>query len=60
MEKALLGSILLATALIPLYAARAPTTRKAVRVTWIAIALFCVVYAVGLAVVYPQIHAEPK
>jgi hypothetical protein len=53
MQKALLISILAATILIPLFAARGGTVKSAVRRSAIATAVFCVLYWLGLLFVYP-------
>jgi hypothetical protein len=55
MQKALLISILAATVLIPIFAARGGTVKAAVRRSAIATAVFCVLYWVGLLVVYPML-----
>lgn len=59
MQKALLISILAATILIPLFAARGRTVKQAVRRSAIATAIFCVAYWLGLMFVYPAL-APPK
>ena len=59
MQKALLISILAATMLIPIFAARGGSVKAAVRRSAIATAVFCVVYWVGLLVVYPML-TPPK
>jgi hypothetical protein len=55
MQKALLISILVATVLIPLVAARGGTVKSAVRRSAIATGVFCVLYWVGLVFVYPTL-----
>ncbi|MBX3212121.1 MAG: hypothetical protein KF850_08815 [Labilithrix sp.] len=57
MQKALLISILFATVLIPLVAARGGTVKSAVRRSVIATGVFCVVYWLGLLFVYPVLTA---
>ncbi|MBX3203056.1 MAG: hypothetical protein KF894_33335 [Labilithrix sp.] len=57
MQKALLISILFATVLIPLIAARGGTVKSAVRRSVIATGVFCVVYWLGLLFVYPVLTA---
>lgn len=59
MQKALLISILAATVLIPLFAAKGGSVKQAVRRSAIATCVFCVVYWVGLLVVYPMLQ-PPK
>jgi hypothetical protein len=59
MQKALLISILAATMLIPVFAAKGGSVKAAVRRSFIATAVFCVVYWVGLLVVYPML-TPPK
>jgi hypothetical protein len=59
MQKALLISILAATILIPLFAARGGTVKQAIRRSAIATGVFCVVYWLGLLVVYPAL-TPPK
>ena len=59
MQKALLISILAATILIPLFAARGGTLKQAIRRSAIAACVFCVVYWLGLLVVYPAL-TPPK
>ena len=58
MQKILLISILFATVLIPLFTARGGSARSAVRRTAIATGVFCVLYWLGLVLVYP--HLERK
>lgn len=60
MQKALLISILAATILIPLFAARGGTVKQAVRRSAIATAAFCVLYWLGLVFVYPTLPAPKK
>lgn len=55
MQKALLISILFATILIPLIAARGGSVKSAVRRSAIATGAFCVLYWIGLVYVYPSI-----
>lgn len=57
MQKALLISILFATVLIPLIAARGGTVKSAVRRSAIATGIFCVVYWLGLLFIYPALTA---
>ena len=59
MQKALLISILAATMLIPIFASRGGSVKAAVRRSAIATAIFCVLYWVGLLVVYPMLQ-PPK
>jgi hypothetical protein len=54
-QKALLISILFATVLIPLFAARGGSVKSAVRRAAIATCLFCVCYWVGLMYLYPNL-----
>lgn len=58
MQKALLISILIATVLIPLVAARGGTVKSAVRRSAIATGVFCVLYWLGLVFVYPTLTAS--
>jgi hypothetical protein len=60
MQKALLMSILGATMLIPLFAARGGTVKQAVRRSATATTVFCVVYWLGLLFVYPLLTPERK
>lgn len=53
MQKALLISILAATILIPIFAAKGGSVKSAVRRSAIATAVFCVIYWAGLLIVYP-------
>ncbi|MBX3227468.1 MAG: hypothetical protein KIT84_14025 [Labilithrix sp.] len=55
MQKALLISILFATVLIPLVAARGGSVKSAVRRSAIATSAFCVLYWLGLVFVYPHL-----
>jgi len=55
MQKALLISILFATVLIPLLAARGGSVKSAVRRSAIATGVFCVLYWLGLLFVYPAL-----
>ena len=57
MQKALLISILFATVLIPLVAARGGSVKSAVRRSAIATGVFCVFYWLGLLFVYPALTA---
>jgi hypothetical protein len=57
MQKALLMSILFATVLIPLVAARGGSVKSAVRRSVIATGVFCVLYWLGLLFVYPALTA---
>ena len=56
MQKALLISILFATVLIPLVAARGGSVKSAVRRSAIATSVFCVLYWLGLVFVYPTLN----
>lgn len=61
MQKVLLISILFATVLIPLFAAKGGSVKSAVRRSALATGVFCVLYWVGLVFVYPQLsHAKPN
>ena len=60
MQKALLISILAATMLIPIFAAKGGTVKAAVRRSAIATAVFCVLYWVGLLVVYPMLTPSKR
>ena len=55
MQKAFLISILFATVLIPLVAARGGSVKSAVRRSLIATGAFCVLYWLGLLFVYPAL-----
>jgi hypothetical protein len=55
MQKALLFSILFATIIIPLFAARGGSVKSAVRRSAIATCVFCVLYWLGLMFVYPSL-----
>jgi predicted permease len=57
MQKALLISILFATVLIPLVAARGGSVKSAVRRSAIATSAFCVLYWLGLVFVYPTLSS---
>jgi hypothetical protein len=59
-QKALLISILAATVLIPLFAARGGSVKAAVRRSAIATAVFCVFYWLGLMFVYPSLGSSKK
>ena len=56
-QKALLISILFATVLIPLIAARGGSVKSAVRRSAIATGVFCVIYWLGLLFIYPSLTA---
>lgn len=60
MQKALLISMLAATIIIPLFAARARSVKAAVRRSAIATAAFCALYWLGLLFVYPQLTPSKK
>lgn len=60
MQKALLISILVATIVIPLFAARGRSVKQAVRRSAIATAAFCALYWLGLLFVYPQLTPSKK
>lgn len=60
MQKALLISLLAATILIPLFAARGGTVRQAVRRSTIATIAFCVFYWLGLVFIYPTLPGSTK
>ena len=60
MQKALLISILAATMLIPIFASKGGSVKAAVRRSFIATAVFCVVYWVGLLVVYPMLTPSKR
>ena len=55
MQKALLISILFATVLIPIVAARGGSVKSAVWRSAIATGIFCVLYWAGLVFIYPSI-----
>jgi hypothetical protein len=59
MQKGLLISILFATVLIPLIAARGGSVKSAVRRSAVATGIFCVLYWLGLVFVYPSL-TPPK
>jgi len=54
-QKALLISILAATIIIPLVAARGGSVKAAVRRSVIATVAFCVLYWIGLVFIYPML-----
>lgn len=58
MQKALLFSILAATMLIPLFAAKGGNVRAAVRRSILATVVFCVLYWAGLVFVYPSLGSS--
>lgn len=60
MQKALLISILVATMLIPLAAAKGGSVRQAVRRSVIATTVFCVLYWLALVFVYPSLTSSSK
>lgn len=60
MQKALLISLLAATILIPLFAARGGSLRHAARRSAMATAAFCVLYWLALVFVYPSLPASTK
>lgn len=60
MQKALLISILFATVLIPLVAARGGSVKSAVRRSIIATSAFCVLYWLGLVFVYPSLAPSSR
>jgi hypothetical protein len=55
MQKAFLISILFATVLIPLVAAKGGSVKSAVRRSAIMTGVFCVLYWLGLIFVYPAL-----
>jgi hypothetical protein len=55
MDKLLLMSVVLATAIIPAIAAREPKPRRALRRTVLTMVVFNAMYAVLVMVVYPLI-----
>jgi hypothetical protein len=57
MQKGLLISILFATMLIPLVAARGGSVKSAVRRSIVATSAFCLLYWLGLLFVYPMLSA---
>lgn len=57
MQKAFLISILFATVLIPLIAAKGGSVKSAVRRSIIATSAFCVLYWLGLLFVYPALSS---
>ncbi len=58
MQKGLLYSILAATMLIPLFAARGGNVKAAVRRSIIATVALCVIYWLGLVFVYPLLPSS--
>lgn len=58
MRKALLISLLAATILIPLFAARGGSVKSAAKRSVIATTVFCVLYWLGLVWVYPNLPAS--
>ena len=60
MQKALLISILAATMLIPIFASKGGSVKAAVRRSAIATAVFCVLYWVGLLVIYPMLTPSKR
>lgn len=60
MQKAFLISILLATVLIPLVAAKGGSVKSAVRRSIIATSAFCFLYWLGLLFVYPALSSGKK
>ncbi|MBX3190088.1 MAG: hypothetical protein KF819_23885 [Labilithrix sp.] len=60
MQKALLISILAATVLIPIFAARGGSVKQAVKRSTVATVVFCVVYWIGLVFVYPSLTPSKK
>jgi hypothetical protein len=58
MQKALLISILFATMLVPIAAARTGSVRQAVRRTIVWMTAFCVLYWLMLLYVYPRLRPE--
>lgn len=60
MQKALLISILVATMLIPIFASKGGSVRSAVRRSAIATCVFCVLYWIGLLVVYPMLTPSKR
>ena len=59
MHKTLLISILFATVLIPIAAARTGTVKQALRRTALWMTAFCVVYWLALLYVYPRLRPNP-
>ena len=60
MHKLFLVSVLIATAVIPVFAAKGQSTRQSVIRRVVATLGFCVVYMVGLLFVYPGLKPPPK
>lgn len=60
MQKALLISILVATMLIPLFAAKGGSVKAAVKRSVVATTVFCVLYWLGLVFVYPNLPTSTK
>ena len=60
MQKLFLVSILVATALIPVFASKGQSTRQSVLRSIFATLGFCLLYAVGLLFVYPGLKPPPK
>jgi hypothetical protein len=60
MQKGLLISILFATVLIPLFAARGGSVKAAVRRSAIATGVFCVCYWLGLLFIYPSVSTPNR
>lgn len=60
MQKALLISILAATIIIPIFAAKGGTVKSAVRRSAIATAAFCFLYWLGLLFIYPTLTPKKR
>ena len=60
MQKALLISILAATIIIPIFAAKGGTVKSAVRRSAIATTVFCVFYWLGLLYIYPKLTPSKR
>jgi hypothetical protein len=60
LQKALLFTLLAATMLIPLFAARGGSVKSAVRRSVIATVVFCVLYWIGLVFIYPSLPSSTK
>ena len=58
MQKILLFSLLVATLLIPLFAAGAPSTKSAMKRSVGATVALCVLYMLGLLFVYPGLERK--
>ncbi len=58
MQKALLISILAATMVIPLFAAKGGNVKAAVRRSVIATIVFCFLYWAGLVFIYPTLPSS--